>query len=169
MPMLETSTKVMTDDELAEVRVRSFILPLNNMSLLVPSTVIAEVLDYKEIEPSGHMPEWLVGMLSWRGRNVPMLCFEKLLGQEPAGRRGGTRYVVCNTLNGSSRIPFIALQIEGLPQLRMVTHEMLTADNEAVQTEPAVKANLRLQGEKVILPDLDVMEKMLEDLGISAD
>ncbi len=166
--MLET-TNTLSDEELAELTIRSFTLPLNNMTLLVPSTVIAEVLDYREVEPTGHMPDWLLGMLSWRGRNVPVVCFEKMLGQEQPERKSGTRYVVCNTLNGSTRIPFIAMQIEGMPHLRMVTNEMLTVDSDSVGNDPVVEAYLLLQGGKVILPNMDVMEKMLENLGISAD
>lgn len=159
----------MTDEELAELKVRSFTLPLNNLALLVPSTVVAEVLDYRESEPAPHMPEWLLGMLSWRGRNVPLFCFEKLLGQEQAPRREGARYVICNTLNGSNRIPFFGIQIEGMPQLRMVTNDMLTMDSESADEQTAVQAYLRLQGERVILPDFDEIEEMLESLGISAD
>lgn len=167
--MTDTLTVTLTDDELAELRVRSFTLPLNQMKLLLPSTVIAEVLEYKEVEPAGHMPEWLLGMLQWRGRSVPLFCFEKLLGQDRSSRSVNTRYVVCNTLTGSRRIPFIAIQIEGMPQLHMITNAMLTDDNEAAVEQPIVQGRFRLQGEKVIVPNLDTMEKMLEHLGVSAD
>ncbi len=167
--MLETSPTTLTDEEIAELKVRSFTLPLNNMTLLVPSTVIAEVLDYREVEAAGHMPEWLLGMLVWRGRNVPLFCFEKLMGQEQAPDQEGSRYVVCNTLNGSNRIPFIAIRISGMPHLHMVTNDVLMLNNEAVDDRPVMLAQLRLNGENVIVPNIDVMEKMLEHLGISAD
>lgn len=167
--MTDTLSMTLTDEALAELKVRSFTLPLNRMKLLLPSTVIAEVLENKDVEPAGHMPEWLLGMLPWRGRNVPLFCFEKLLGQEQAKRSESTRIVVLNTLSGSGRIPFMAVQIEGMPQLQMVTHAMLTEDNEADDRQPAVQAHLLLLGEKVIVPNLDTMEKMLEHLGVSAD
>jgi chemosensory pili system protein ChpC len=165
MTMPESS---LTEEELAELKVRSFALPLNEMTLLLPSTVIAEVLDFREVEPAGHMPEWLLGMLSWRGRNVPLFSFEKLLGRETAGRKEESRFVVCNTLNGSTRIPFFAIRITGLPHLLLLTNDMLVADVAAV-TEPVVLATFRLQGEQVLVPNLDVMEKMLEHLGITTD
>jgi len=138
------------------------------MTLLLPNTVVAEVLDYKESEAAGHMPEWLLGIVSWRGRNVPVLSFEKLLGHDQTFRSEETRYVVCNTLNGNARIPFIALQIEGIPHLSMVSNDMLEMDGEVLHSEPVVQAYLRLEGESVIVPNMDVLEKMLEHLGISA-
>ena len=167
--MLETSPTTLSDEEIGELKVRSFTLPLNNITLLVPSTVIAEVLDFRDVEPAGHMPEWLLGMLAWRGRNVPLFCFEKLLGLEQAPQREGSRYVVCNTLNGSNRIPFIAIQISGMPHLHMITNDILTLNSEAVDDSPVIQDQLRLNGENVIVPNMDVMEKMLEQLGISAD
>lgn len=166
--MLETSP-TLTDEEIAELRVRAFTLPLNNMTLLLPSTVVAEVLDYREAELAGHMPEWFLGMLLWRGRHVPLFRFEKLIGREPAKRTQGTRHIVCNTLNGSDLIPFIAIEIDGMPQLHMITQGMLTLNTEATDDEPVVQAQLRLDGESVIVPDLDVMENMLQHLGISTD
>lgn len=167
--MTERLSTTMSSDELAELKVRSFTLPLNQMKLLLPSTVIAEVIEYKEVEAAGHMPEWLLGMLQWRGRSVPLFCFEKVLGQDQANHSGSTRIVVCNTLSGSSRVPFVAIQIEGMPQLHMVTNAMLTEDHETAQDQPIVQGRFRLQGERVIVPNLDIMEKMLEHLGVSAD
>jgi hypothetical protein len=79
-----------------------------------------------------------------------------------------TRMVICNTLNANPHIPFIALQIQGIPHLVQVEREMLARDEEAAQAEPAVLAHLRLQGESVIVPNIDVMEKMLERLGVTA-
>lgn len=79
-----------------------------------------------------------------------------------------TRLVVCNTINGNARIPFIALQVEGIPHLIQVDNNMLAHDNDVEHNEPAVLAYLRLQGESVILPNIDVMEKMLEHLGITS-
>lgn len=150
-----------------EITVRCLVLPLHDMSLLVPNTMVAEVIDYKPAEAAGHMPAWMVGMLSWRGRNVPVISFERLLGQGTAVHHEERRYVVCNTLNGNPRIPFIAMEIQGIPHLTMVNNDMLEQDSGSQSREPAVMASLRLNEESVIVPNIDVMEKMLEHLGIA--
>ena len=166
--MVDAATTTLTEEELAELKVRCLSLPLHNMTLLVPNTVVAEVIDYKPPEPAANMPEWLLGRVSWRGRSIPLLSFEKLLGQEQAFRSEETRYVVCNTLNGNINIPFIALQIEGIPHLNVLDSEMLEMDSEELPPERIIQAYLRMKGESVIVPNLDVLEKMLEHLGISA-
>ena len=166
--MVEAATSSLTDEELAELKVRCLSLPLHNMTLLLPNTVVAEVIDYKEPEIAPQMPEWLEGMVSWRGRNVPVISFEKLLGQEQAFHSDETRYVVCNTLNGNPHVPFIILRIDGIPHLSLVSSDMLEMDSEEAHPERAVQAYLRVRGESVIVPNIDVLERMLEHLGISA-
>lgn len=166
--MVDVATSSFSEEELAELKVRCMSLPLHNMRLLIPNTVVAEVIEYKATEPAGQMPEWLLGIVSWRGRSVPLISFERLLGQDNAFRSEETRYVVCNTLNGDAHIPFIALQIEGIPHLTLIGNDMLEMDTGELHSEHAVQAYLRLQGESVIVPNIDVLEKMLKHLGISA-
>ncbi len=161
------TTKPLTEDELAELRVRCLTLPLHGMVMMLPNTVVAEVLDFRVIEKAANLPAWVLGMLSWRGRSVPVIAFEKLVGREMGMHSEETRLIVCNTMSGSTNVPFIALQIEGIPHLLQVDNSMLSYDTDAGQTEPAILANLRLQGESVIVPNLNVMEKMLERLGIT--
>jgi chemosensory pili system protein ChpC len=91
-----------------------------------------------------------------------------LIGDDRASRGEGRRYVICNTLNGSPRVPFIALEVMGIPHLTLVKNEQLETDESNARGEPAVLANLRLNEESVIVPNIDVMEKMLEHLGIAA-
>jgi len=167
--MAESATDKQAAEQAAdEVIVRCLILPLNNVSLLVPNTMVAEVIDYRAAEAAGQTPDWLTGMLAWRGRNLPVISFERLLGRQTALLNEGRRYVVCNTLNGNPKLPFVALEVQGIPHLIVVNSEMLEHDSKNQQSETAVLAHLRLNEESVLVPDMDVLEKMLMHLGIAA-
>ena len=167
--MAGMTDKQITADKVADLVVRCLVLPLNNVSLVVPNTLIAEVIEYKPAEASKQSPEWLTGMLSWRGRRVPVISFEHLIGRQTALINEGRRYVVCNTVNPNSHIPFIALEVQGIPHLVMVKNEMLEHDSKNHHTEPAVLAHLRLNEESVLVPNMEVLEKMLVHLGITAN
>ena len=160
--------QTLSAEELNDLTVRCLLLPLYNMNLLVPNTIVAEVIDNRQVESASQMPEWMSGMLPWRGRNIPVVSFAQLLGQNAVRRSDDTRYVICNTLNGNARVPFIALDVQGIPHFRLVTNEMLELDSEESEQEPAVLVSLRLNKERVIVPNLDVLEKMVEHLGIVA-
>ncbi len=164
--MTNTAENQMSPEKIADLVVRCLVLPLNNVSLLVPNTLIAEVIDYKATEAAGQTPEWLTGMLSWRGRNVPVISFERLTGRPTSLINEGRRYVVCNTVNPVSQVPFIALEVQGIPHLIMVKNEMLEHDSKSHQAEPAVLAHLRLNEESVLVPNMEVLEKMLVHLGM---
>lgn len=162
-----TEVASLTEQELAELKVRCLTLPLHGLTLMLPNTVIAEVTEYRDPVKAANVPEWMLGMISWRGVSVPVIAFEKLLGQEQTILSEETRFIVCNTLRGNSRIPFIAMKVEGIPHLVQVDNSMLEYDKDVQQTEPVVEAYLRLQGESVIVPNIDVIERMLEHLGIT--
>lgn len=159
----------MGEEDIAALKVRCLALTLHhNLALLVPNTMVAEVIDFRPVEDAPHMPDWVSGMLSWRGRNVPLVSFERLLGMESLHRQDDRRYVIFNTLNGNKRVPFTAMAIIGIPHLAMVSQTQLETDDDNAPTEPAVLASLRYDGESVIVPNLDVIERMLEHLGVTA-
>lgn len=169
MTMATTANNNITAEQVNDLVVRCLVLPLNNVSLLVPNTLVAEVIDYKPSEAAGQMPDWLTGMLAWRGRNLPVISFERLIGRQTALLNEGRRYVVCNTVNPNSHIPFIALEVQGIPHLVMVKNEMLEPDGKNHQAEPAVLAHLRLNEESVLVPNMEILEKMLVHLGIATN
>lgn len=162
------ATSTMTEEQLADLKVRCLTLPIHGMKLLLPNTVVAEVLEYREIDTAARLPKWVLGILSWRGRNVPVVSFERIVGSDISGIHSHeTRFIVCNTLTGNNNIPFIALQIEGIPHLAQVDNTLLEYDSAITQPAPAAQAYLRLQGESVIVPKMDMIEKMIENLGFS--
>jgi chemosensory pili system protein ChpC len=159
----------MSEEAVAELKLRCFSLTLHrNIELLVPSTLLAEVIDYRNVEKIKNQPAWVTGILSWRGRNVPLISYERMIGHEPEPERGGQdrRHVILNTLNSNSRVPFVAMSVEGMPHLSMVDHTQLEYAEEGEQ-QPLVLASMRLNGEKVMVPNMDVIEKLLEQLGIT--
>lgn len=166
--MAETADiQPLSEEQLAELALRCLILPLQGMTLMLPNTVVAEVTDMPTATPAAHSPDWLVGFISWRGRNIPLVSFERLLGQKASAHYGQHRMVVCNTLTKNPRLPFVAMVMQGLPHLSLVKHSMLTYDAEAKEKEAVVLAHMRLEGETVIVPNIDVIEKMLENLGVA--
>lgn len=160
--------KFWSEEELAELTVRCLLLELHGGRLLLPNTQVAEVADVMRTSAAGNMPAWLLGFISWRGRNVPTISFEKLLGLGNIGRGDEGRTVVLNTLNGNPQLPFIAVEIQRLPRLVLVNNSMLQYDDSETKKIPGVMSYLRLQGEQVMVPDLDAVERMLEGLNVLA-
>jgi chemosensory pili system protein ChpC len=153
-------------DPLAGVTVRSLIVPLNGTTLVLPNTAVAEVSDYKTPQPIADAPAWLLGMMLWRGRSIPLLACEPLLGGSAGVGGVHARAVVCNTLNGNSQLPFIAVLSQGIPRLQELKSDTVEVVAAADDDSAVVAARLLLGGREAVIPDLDVMERQLLQLGV---
>ncbi len=153
-------------DPLAGLTVRSLVIPLNGTTLLLPNTAVAEVSDYKTPQPIADAPAWLLGMMLWRGRSIPLLACEPLLGRSAGVGGVHARAVVCNTLNGNPQLPFLAVLSQGIPRLQELKADMVETA-EAMEDEFAVvQARLLLAGREAVIPDLDALERQLLQLGV---
>lgn len=161
----QTTEAAVQESEAAERKVRSLWIPLTGNALLIPNTVVAEVTESESPRPVSHAPNWLLGMISWRGRSIPVISFERLLGGEPGAVNNG-RIVVLNTLNGNTEVPFLALMASGIPRLTQVSEAMLEAVPGHSEQDGPVLCTARFEGIEIMIPDIDMLEKMLLHLGI---
>lgn len=166
--MAESAGQQWGEEELAEITVRCLTLNLHGMNLVLPNTLVAEVTELPTVTAAANTPGWLSGFISWRGRNVPLISYERLLGQGETTRSEETRMVVLNTLNANPRVPFIAMEIQSLPRLSLLKHGMLEYEETEKKTEPVILARMRVEDESVVVPNIDAIERMLVNLGFSA-
>lgn len=146
--------------------VRSLIIPLNGVTLLLPNTAVAEVSNYKMPQPIGDAPAWLLGMMLWRGRSVPLLAFEPFLGRTAGVGGVHARAAVCNTLNANPVLPFVAILAQGIPRLQELKSGMVESVARGGEGPAVVAARVLVDGREAIIPDLDVLERQLLQMGI---
>jgi len=150
--------------------VRCLLLPQQNATLLLPNTVIAEVTDYTPPETTEHSPDWFLGILSWRGRNVPLVSFDNFFEESSQGTP--RQLAVLNSLNGNREIPFIAITISDLPRLVQVDQDSIEYiesgehDDEQNDEQDAILARVNFSGEFAVIPNIDFIEDRIIQLGI---
>ncbi|MCW8888970.1 MAG: chemotaxis protein CheW [Gammaproteobacteria bacterium] len=151
-------------DESQEVR--CLLIPQRNSTLMLPNTVVAEVTDYSPPETTEHSPDWLLGLLSWRGRNIPLISFENFFGG--ADIKEPRQVAVLNSLNGNGELPFMAITISDLPRLAQVNRSSIEYIEDDVDEGEAgpILARMNLSGEFVIIPNVDFLEDRVAQLGI---
>jgi chemosensory pili system protein ChpC len=141
---------------------RCLVIPDGDMNILLPNTVVAEVSVLGEIKQPDNKPDWLNGMFSWRGIEIPLVSFSNMIGQ---ASESGKRVAVLNTLSDSSVNKFIGLSISGIPRLVIVDNQMVSFMDEAKTADnKSILAEIVLDGEHVYVPDLDFIEKSLEQI-----
>ncbi len=142
--------------------VHSLVIPVEGDPLLLPNAAVAEISAYQSAQKIDDTPEWLAGLLEWRGIKVPLIEFERMCDEEtPASF---TRVAIFNSLNGNKQLPFFAIATQGIPRLVKLNNSVLTTTPGDDEEQGPVRKSVMINGEPARIPDLDEMEKIL--LGI---
>jgi len=143
--------------------VHCLLLPLGERPALLPNAAVAEVVGYYEPEPLSDAPDWLLGMVSWRDQRIPLISLEAASGGDTAAPRAVSRIAVLNTLSGNPRLPYIAVLTQAIPQLRLINDDNIKA-HEGAASQASVAAVVEVNGEVMLVPDLDDLEQRVERL-----
>lgn len=144
--------------------VRSLVVPLGSGSLLLPGTVVAEIVPFTEPERAdGAAPDWLLGMVEWRAEHIPLISFEALCGEPLPQPSRTARIAVLKALGSGDALRYFGVLTQQIPRLLTVYEGGLEAlDGEAAGT--AVAARVMANGEPVMIPDMDLLEQDLQAL-----
>lgn len=144
--------------------VHSLLLPINKEILLLPNASVAEVIAYSEPEKINDAPEWLLGMLNWRDRRIPLIAFEIISEGEPGSIHKNCRVAVLNTLNGNSKVPYVAVLMQGLPSLQVVRPSAIQFTDKPSNPRQSIKAYVNLNGVAAVIPDIDDLETRIQNI-----
>lgn len=136
---------------------RAQLIPMHNLSLLLPNTAVAEIIDYTAPAPAEGAPAWLLGHVAWRDRTLPLVCFETLCGRAAPEAGRSCRIAVLNTLNGQPDLPFVGVVTRGVPHLLRVAEGDLEEET-GIELNPLIHCQLQIRGDQAIIPNLDALE-----------
>jgi chemosensory pili system protein ChpC len=106
-------------------------------------------------------PDWLLGAISWRGLNIPLISYDRMHGVQTEGVIGQARIAVINTVRADGGLQFYALVTAGIPQLKRVntdTIQELSADAGEGQLSQVQVADI-----SAVIPDLNALESVVAE------
>lgn len=157
--MTSTPTKPVDQGSLA-----GLLLPLTDRNLLVPNVAVAELIPYRAPQVAAGMPAWLLGQVSWRDLELPLLSFEAACGGQPD--LGATpRIAVLNAIGGRAQVKFIALLVQGIPRSIRLDAALArcSAELNALELEAVQLGEIQAR-----IPDLIGLENKLAEAGLIA-
>lgn len=129
--------------------------PMQAESLLLPTSSIAEVVDYITPAPVNSAPEWFLGQIDWEGRQVPIFSYAALIsGDQPAAINGKTRIMIIKSLSDSARLPYLGIVITDIPKLVTVQMDQLVHTSDE-RKSLGVFCHVSVQDQAAVIPDLD--------------
>jgi len=147
--------------------IKCVILTLRKENILVPNTLIAEIISVKEIEESENTPGWHIGTMDWRGVDVPLLSFEAAGGMETNKVNLNTQAVVLYAVGKNDEVsehPYLGLVMSGVPHVSRFSREQIKSDDEALDDNPMVAQKVRINGARISILDVDAMVDMVAEL-----
>lgn len=145
--------------------IRSMVIPLDQEMLLLPGSMVAEVVLYSEPEPpaTACAPAWLLGFVPWRGHQLALVSLETFINkQHQPAPLSSRRVAVIKTLDSTLGFPFYGILSRQMPRLVSVEADaVVPLPADAAQPRPRVAAEVLLNGERMMIPDIAALEKGL--------
>lgn len=148
--------------------VASQVLSLNGERIILPNTAIAEIIPYVAADSLSEnlkkdAPAWLLGMIAWRGISVPLLSMETMLGSQYEQPDKRSSIAIINAIGNAAGVPFFAIVTQGIPRLLQISGDTLDVIEESGDNNKAAACHVVLEGDVAVIPDMDVVEAMLEE------
>ena len=135
------------------------LIPTQGKSLLLPNVTVAEVVGYTPPRALENAPAWFLGFIIWRGEQVPVLSFETANREIHGANTASARIAVMNGSGSSSRLPFFAVVVQGIPRMVRVNEEDIEQSDENLG--PAEAMAVKTSVGKAYIPNLQYLEGLL--------
>jgi chemosensory pili system protein ChpC len=128
---------------------------MQSESLLLPTNVIAEVVEYSTPAPIHSAPQWFLGQIEWEKRQIPVFSYAALIsGSEPDPVTAKARIMIVKSLSDSARLPYLGILITDIPRLVTVQLDQVTHTSDE-RKSLGVFCHVQLQEQAAVIPDLD--------------
>ncbi|MBT8051334.1 MAG: chemotaxis protein CheW [Gammaproteobacteria bacterium] len=131
------------------------LVPTEPEPLLLPTSVMAEVIDFQPPRPTEDAPPWLLGEVDWENRQVPVFSFGALInGTEVGDIPKRARIMILKSLTDSTRVPYLGLLMSDLPRPVQIEQSDLVETGDDKKSL-GVFSHVRFEKENAIIPDMD--------------
>ncbi|MDA0977241.1 MAG: chemotaxis protein CheW [Proteobacteria bacterium] len=139
-----------------------FVIPMQKQTVMLPADAIAEIIPYEPLQRVEDPPEWLLGLLGWRGVQLPVVSFEMLTVERASFSLvsvASASLVIMRGTTDQESLPFYALVAQTFPRSREINQEMLIDTGEPLQHTELAK--VRFENDVLSVPNLDYIEAAL--------
>ena len=147
---------------MADKEIRTILAPLTDGYVMLPNSAVGEILTFTSPEPFKQGPPWLLGEIAWRGWQVPVINYERML-RDNGGTTitAKTRVLIIKTLGESTQVNYIGLVIQGLPRLKKVSARTLV-EKQIDDLPDTVFSIVTIGDLQAVIPELGDLTRTVE-------
>lgn len=138
----------------------TFVISIQKQGVLLPESSVAEIIPYEPLQRLEESPDWFLGLLNWRGLQVPVVSFEMLSVERASFSLvsvSSASLVIIRGLVNQEDLPYHAIVAQTSPRLVELSEEMLSETELPVAKTEVAKAGF--EDGIFSVPDLDYLEQ----------
>lgn len=139
-----------------------FMIRMQKQGVILPADNVAEIIPYEPLQRLEETPDWLLGLLAWRGVQVPVVSFEMLTVERASFSLvsvASASLVLLRGMTDQASLPFYAIVSQTEPHRFSVSEQMMFETGEPLaRTE---LARVRFNEDVVSVPNLEYVEAAL--------
>lgn len=149
----------------ASSNLRCLLIAVQGGQILLPNSLVVEVLPFATPLRIEAAPQWVVGAMLWRNLTTPLVSLGRLIFRVTPEADLNSRIIFINALGSDSRLPHFGLLSTSVPRpLDLQRHEISLDPAMAELNRPGVLSWAVYQDQPVVIPDLDAIEAVLQPL-----
>lgn len=150
--------------------IRAVLIPIEDeRKLLLPNAMVAEVLGMRSIEQLDTDEPWILGTVSWRGWDIPLIDFARLTNADAkTDVESSNNLAVLKSINHPESMPYFAVLSRGIPKLQLVSRGDMQLHEEKQINHNAIASLVSIHDEMADIPNMNFLESNLIALTMPA-
>ena len=149
----------------ASSNLRCLLIAVQGGQLILPNSLVVEVLPFATPLRIEAAPHWVVGAMLWRNLTTPLVSLGRLIFRVAPEADLNSRIIFINALGSDTRLPHFGILSTSVPRpLDLHRHEITLDPAVTDLNRPGVLSWARYQDQSVIIPDLEIIEAVLQPL-----
>lgn len=146
---------------------RCLLISVQGGQLLLPNSLVVEVLPFATPLQMERAPHWVVGAMLWRNLTTPLISMGRLIFRVAAEADLNSRIIIVNTLGTDSKLPYFGVLGTSAPRPLNLQRQDIGPDPNIPASEahrPGILGWARYQEQSVVIPDMEAIEAVLQPL-----
>lgn len=136
---------------------------IDGTPILLPSTAIAEIVDYTDPEKSTERdyPDWYLGDIPWRGITIPLIALETLNHDAIFVKSSLNKIAVMHASQADKSHSYWAFVVASTPRMHRINPQRLQNSDFSIEGNRAVAMWSTLDDELNLILDLEFIEQAI--------
>ena len=111
-------------------QVRCMLLPMSSISLVIPSSAVAEIIGFSEPQKLPDSSDWFLGVVLWRGAYVPVISVEELCSLDTVHLGPRSRIGVIYNPEKDEDLPYVGLHMQDIPRAYLAESDSMESGSD---------------------------------------